>query len=83
MIKQSIAQLLETEMDRKDFLKTLAIAAVAVTGVTSLVNTLTNQAITRSLGGSAQQPTRGLGYGVSRYSTPQTPTFPAKSAYSS
>ena len=40
MFKQNLAKLLETEMDRKDFLKTLAVAAVALTGVTALIKTL-------------------------------------------
>ena len=67
MIKQSIAELLETEMDRKNFLKTLAVAAVAVTGVTTIVKTLSNQAISHSTN-RPQQTGQPLGYGMSRYS---------------
>lgn len=80
MIKQSIAELLETEMDRKDFLKTLAVAAVALTGVTTIVKTLSNQALSRSA--TTQQTGSPLGYGVSRYSTQPVAVSQPSSSYS-
>ena len=63
MFKQNLAKLLETEMDRKDFLKTLAVAAVTLTGVTALIKTLTNSSI---LPASTTQ--QQLGYGDAFYS---------------
>lgn len=63
MFKQSLSQLLETEMDRKDFLKTVAVAAIALTGVTALVRTLTNPAILPATARRSQP----LGYGSALY----------------
>ena len=66
MIKQHVAQLLETEMDRKDFLKTLAIAAVAMTGVTAVVKNVSSSILTQS---TASKKANGFGYGASSYGT--------------
>ena len=41
MIKQSIAKILDTEVDRKDFLKLVGLGAVAAIGVTSIVKAVT------------------------------------------
>ncbi|MFZ1250200.1 MAG: hypothetical protein WAR37_02015 [Candidatus Microsaccharimonas sp.] len=41
MIKNNIATLLETEMERKDFLKIVALGAVAATGVTQILKAMT------------------------------------------
>lgn len=41
MIKQNIAKLLDTEMERKDFLKLVGLGAVAAVGVTQVLKTLT------------------------------------------
>lgn len=43
MIKTNIAQLLEKEMDRKDFLKLLGLGAVAATGVTQILKAMSQQ----------------------------------------
>lgn len=43
MIKNNINQLLETEMDRKDFLKLLGFGVVAATGVTQILKAMTQQ----------------------------------------
>lgn len=83
MIKQGISQLLETEMDRKDFLKTMAFAAVAMTGAATLVKTLSNQVLPSKstsapkLGNSSQ-----LAYGVSAYSRNPVAVSQSTSAYS-
>ena len=47
MIKNNIAQLLETEMDRKDFLKLLGLGVVAATGITQILKTVSQQSPTR------------------------------------
>lgn len=61
MIKQNIAQLLETEMERKDFLKLVGLGVVAATGITQILKALTQQAPRQT---SAAQP---LSYGGSAY----------------
>lgn len=72
MIKQSIAKLLETEMDRKDFLKTAAVAAVALTGASTIVKTLSNHA-NKAPSATRQPVSSPLGYGMSRYSNSPAP----------
>ena len=62
MIKQNIAQLLETEMERKDFLKLIGLGVVAATGITQILKALTQQAPQRPM--STAQP---LSYGGSAY----------------
>jgi hypothetical protein len=42
MIKQNVAKLLETEMERKDFLKLIGLGAVAAIGVTSVLKAITS-----------------------------------------
>lgn len=59
MLKQGIAKLLETEMDRKDFLKNVGIAAVALTGASAVVKALSQQ--------SVKPVARSAGYGGSAY----------------
>ena len=41
MIKQNIAKLLDTEMERKEFLKLVGLGAVAALGVTQILKTMT------------------------------------------
>ncbi|MGV9001406.1 MAG: hypothetical protein ACOH18_00395 [Candidatus Saccharimonadaceae bacterium] len=60
MIKNNIAQLLETEMERKDFLKLVGFGVVAATGVTQILKAMTQQA-PRPVANQAQ------GYGGSMY----------------
>lgn len=43
MLKTSVNDLLEKEMDRKDFLKHVGIGIVALTGVTAALNSLVKQ----------------------------------------
>lgn len=52
--------LLQKEMNRKDFLKLVGVGVVALTGVSSLLKTLS------TLGGDSA-PSRSLGYGSSPY----------------
>lgn len=70
MIKQSVSQLLEAEMDRKDFLKLVAFGAVAATGVTQVLKAVSQQApqrgITTSTSGAGKTPV-SLAYGNSPY----------------
>ena len=61
MIKNNIAQLLETEMERKDFLKLIGFGIIAATGVTQILKAMTQQAPAR------QTTNNTLGYGASAY----------------
>lgn len=61
MIKQTIARILSTELDRKDFLKAVGIGLVAATGITQAVNSAV-----KSTSSTAKQSTM-LGYGASAY----------------
>ncbi len=40
MIKQTITKILDSEMERKDFLKLIGLGVVAATGVTQIVRSL-------------------------------------------
>ena len=61
MLKNNISQLLETEMERKDFLKLVGFGIVAATGITQILKVLTQQAPTRPATNIPQ------GYGGSAY----------------
>jgi hypothetical protein len=41
MIKQNVSKILETEMERKDFLKLIGLGAVAAVGVTAILKAVT------------------------------------------
>lgn len=43
MIKNNIAQLLETEMERKDFLKLIGLGVLAATGITQILKAMSQQ----------------------------------------
>ena len=62
MIKQNIAKILDTEMERKDFLKLVGIGAVAAIGLGQIV---------KAIGGHASQPktsqATSQGYGSMAY----------------
>jgi hypothetical protein len=60
MIKNNISQLLETEMERKDFLKLLGLGVVAATGITQILKAMTSQTPNR-------QVTKVQNYGGSLY----------------
>lgn len=61
MIKKNVAQLLETEMERKDFLKLIGLGALATIGVSQVLKTLTQQT-------GARTPVKNaLEYGGSAY----------------
>lgn len=60
MIKNNIAQLLETEMERKDFLKLVGFGVVAATGITQILKAM-SQPTNRQVTNNAQ------GYGGSLY----------------
>ena len=62
MIKKQINQLLQKEMDRKDFLKHVGVAAIAVVGVPAVLKTLGQFG-----GGSSNQQGSSVGYGASAY----------------
>ncbi len=62
MFKQKVSELLEKEMDRKDFLKTVGVAAIALTGATAVLRTLTGSTTTPAL-----TQKKALGYGSSIY----------------
>lgn len=61
MIKNNIAQLLETEMERKDFLKLVGFGVVAATGITQILKAMTQQTPSRQVTSNAQ------GYGGASY----------------
>ncbi len=63
MIKNTISQLLETEMERKDFLKLIVLGAIAATGITQILKSISQQTPARS----AASKTQSLGYGASAY----------------
>jgi hypothetical protein len=57
MVQKQITTLLSKEMDRKDFLKHVGIAVIAVTGVSGVISSLTKLDVpskkTAGYGGSA------------------------------
>ena len=61
MIKNNIAQLLETEMERKDFLKLVGFGVVAATGITQILKAMTQQTPARQVSNNSQ------GYGGASY----------------
>lgn len=63
MIKNTISQLLETEMERKDFLKLIVLGAVAATGITQILKSVSQQAPARP----TTSPAKNLSYGASVY----------------
>jgi hypothetical protein len=64
MIKQQVNQLLEKEMDRKEFLRHIGVAVAAVVGVSAVVSSLN-----RLQPSSSQPPAHNArsGYGGSVY----------------
>lgn len=62
IIKQQINDLLQKEMDRKDFLKHMGVAAVALIGVPAVI-----KALSQSSTQSSAQSTKNMGYGLSAY----------------
>lgn len=67
MLKQAFDQLLESEMDRKDFLKSMGIAAVALTGAAVVLRSLTPAISTKKVTNSATAQKISMGYGSSPY----------------
>ena len=61
MIKAQVGQLLEKEMDRKDFLRHVGVAAAVIVGVPTLLN-----AISRLQAGPVRDAQQ-VGYGSSAY----------------
>jgi hypothetical protein len=70
-MKDELDSLLQKEMDRKSFLKHVAIGFAALTGVAAALKTL------NSIGGGAR--TQNLGYGSSTYGGKKQPTTSSKS----
>jgi len=60
MLNINAASLLQKQMDRKDFLKHVGIAAIALTGVSAIVKTLVDQP-------TVQNVQKQAGYGGSVY----------------
>lgn len=65
MLKQNFANLLESEMDRKDFLKALGVAMVAFTGAAAALKTITSNP--NLVSGSQSKFVGAYGYGASVY----------------
>ena len=62
VIKQQINDLLQQEMDRKDFLKHMGVAAVALIGVPAVI-----KALSQSAAQPSAQSAKNMGYGSSAY----------------
>jgi len=62
ILKDNISELLAKEMDRKDFLKHVGIAVVALTGVAGIISVLSGQRTT-----SFSQSNISSGYGSMPY----------------
>jgi len=62
-LKENISELLAKEMDRKDFLKHVGVAIIALTGVAGVINVLSGQQRLNNLGKSNAPQ----GYGSSPY----------------
>lgn len=45
MIKQHLTKLLDTEMERKEFLKLLGVGAVAAVGISGIIKAMTQQPV--------------------------------------
>ena len=67
MIKAQLGQLLEKEMDRKDFLRHVGVAAAVSVGIPAILGALGR------LQTGSQQPNRQVGYGSSAYGGNQPP----------
>lgn len=63
MIKNNIAQLLETEMERKDFLKLIGFGVVAATGITQILKAMSQPASSRQVSTAKVQSYGGSAYG--------------------
>lgn len=72
MIKQNIAQILESEMDRKDFLKTMGVAVAAFTGVTAAIKTISSHPALVSGVTQQKASTEKAGYGMLAYGGSKT-----------
>lgn len=59
MIKDNIAQLLDTEMERKDFLKLVGFGVVAATGITQVLKAMSQKTPARPV--SANSAAQGYG----------------------
>lgn len=68
MIKQNIAKILDTEMERKDFLKLLGIGAVAAVGVSGIIKAMSQP--------TQKQPAKSsaVGYGSMAYGGVKDPS---------
>lgn len=54
MIKNNIAQLLETELDRKDFIKLVGFGVVAATGITQILKAVSQPTAQRKVAAQPQ-----------------------------
>lgn len=61
MIKAQLGQLLEKEMDRKNFLRHVGVAAAVIVGIPAILGALGR------LQSGSQAPARQVGYGSSAY----------------
>ncbi len=68
MIKQNISKILDTEMERKDFLKLLGIGAVAAVGVSGII-----KAMSQPSGTKTSQQSTASGYGSMAYGGTKDP----------
>lgn len=61
MIKQNIAKLLDTEMERKDFLKLIGVGAIAAIGITQIIKAVSQPTLPKTTQKTAN------GYGALAY----------------
>lgn len=80
MLKQNFTDLLESEMDRKDFLKALGVAVAAFTGATAAVKAVTNNPALIS--GAQNKTADSYGYGASVYGGRKQPVQQNTGVYS-
>ena len=68
MIKQNIAKILDTEMERKDFLKLLGIGAVAAVGISGILKAVSQPTVK-----SNHTASKDTGYGSMAYGGSKEP----------
>lgn len=69
MIKAQVGQLLQKEMDRKDFLRHVGVAAAVIAGVPTLISAINRL----QAGPAAQGGGHAFGYGASAYGGDKAP----------
>lgn len=72
MLAENLKDLLQKPMDRKDFIKHVGVGLIALTGVTTLVRSLTGQDADKQL---LSQQNDNSAYGATTYGSKQDSTL--------